>query len=249
MEQQKKNWLITAIVILILAIILIIVFWSRRNGKDDTDGGTTNPTVSSSEAGAAKTESSKISGQNNLQSYMKEQDDIMSDMMEDMHAVQKTGNASVHFLKGMTPHHESAIEMAESYLTYGGDNSKLKKLAYDIIEVQTKEIDDMEDMIKKIEDSGKKDEEKEAGYLQEYDKMMESHHDGGHTSHNMPANVDQAFAEGMIMHHQMAVDMAKAILTYTDEEDVKSMAQAIVEAQEMEIEQMQEILMELGKES
>lgn len=34
------------------------------------------------------------------------------------------------------------------------------------------------------------------------------------------ATIDTAFAEGMLMHHQMAVDMAKDILEYTDESQV-----------------------------
>ena len=44
------------------------------------------------------------------------------------------------------------------------------------------------------------------------------------------------------MHHQMAVDMAKDILDYTDEEEVKQLAQEIIDVQEKEIEQMQKLI-------
>ena len=71
--------------------------------------------------------------------------------------------------------------------------------------------------------------------------MMSSHH-SSHASHGTPANVEAAFAEGMIMHHQMAVEMAQAILGNTDEEQVTILAQSIIEAQQTEIAQMQDIL-------
>ncbi len=36
----------------------------------------------------------------------------------------------------------------------------------------------------------------------------------------------------MIMHHQMAVDMARDILEYTDYEEIRTMAQNIIDVQE-----------------
>ena len=51
-----------------------------------------------------------------------------------------------------------------------------------------------------------------------------------------------AFAEGMIMHHQMAVDMARDILDYSEQEEVKKLAQDIIDVQEKEIEQMQKLI-------
>ena len=55
-------------------------------------------------------------------------------------------------------------------------------------------------------------------------------------------DVEQAFAEGMLMHHQMAVDMSKAILDYTDNDEVRKLAEDIIDAQEKEIQQMQDII-------
>ena len=37
------------------------------------------------------------------------------------------------------------------------------------------------------------------------------------------------------MHHQMAVDMARDILEYTDYEEIRTMAQNIIDVQEKEI--------------
>ena len=67
-------------------------------------------------------------------------------------------------------------------------------------------------------------------------------------SHHMDTSdvdsLDQAFAEGMIMHHQMAVDMARDILEYTDYEEIRTMAQNIIDMQEKEIAQMEKIVKE-----
>ncbi|MFR3823734.1 MAG: DUF305 domain-containing protein [Hungatella hathewayi] len=64
----------------------------------------------------------------------------MRNMMRDMENIPKTGNASIDFLNGMIPHHESAVEMADSFLEYGGNNETLKKLAETIKTTQTEEI-------------------------------------------------------------------------------------------------------------
>ena len=81
---------------------------------------------------------------------------------------------------------------------------------------------------------------KEEAYLKEYDEMMEGHHSGHGSSDTQ--DLDTAFAEGMVMHHQMAVDMARSILEYTDDEEVTQLANAIIEQQEVEISQMKGIL-------
>ena len=43
--------------------------------------------------------------------YVTEQNDIMNKMQEGMDKVQDTGNATLDFLYGMIPHHESAVEI------------------------------------------------------------------------------------------------------------------------------------------
>ncbi|KKO09241.1 hypothetical protein LCGC14_0035820 [marine sediment metagenome] len=59
-------------------------------------------------------------------------------MHEDM-AMSFTGNPDVDFAKGMIPHHEGAIAMAEIVLQYGEDE-KIRQLAEEIIAAQESEI-------------------------------------------------------------------------------------------------------------
>ena len=140
------------------------------------------------------------------------------------------------------PHHQAAVDMAESYLKYGGENKELKELAENIIEVQREEIDQMEKMAGSLKEKGTHNEDQAKAYRQEYDKMFEDGAHGHHMPDSSPATVDEAFAEGMMMHHQMAVDMARSILEYTDDEEVTQLANAIIEQQEVEISQMKGIL-------
>jgi uncharacterized protein (DUF305 family) len=51
---------------------------------------------------------------------------------------------------------------------------------------------------------------------------------------------DRAFIDGMIVHHQGAVAMAKAALKFAKHQEVKDMANAIITTQTKEIEQMKQ---------
>lgn len=211
-----------AIVILILVIIFSILYIGRQN----TNGGETNiikNTDNDSEVSA----------------YLKEQNTILADMMTNM-SVQESGSAELDFLIGIIPHHEAAIDMTKSYLKYGGKNKKLKKLAEKIIEEHTEEIGEMRILVKKIQNLERIDNENERAYLDSYNKMMASHQDMAHETETA-SDVEAAYIEGMVIHHQMAVDMAEAILKNTLHDEIKDIAEDIIEMQREEISQMEEI--------
>jgi DUF305 family protein family protein len=48
-------------------------------------------------------------------------------------------------------------------------------------------------------------------------------------------NVDADFVNGMIPHHQGAVDMAKVVLAFGKDPEIRKLAEAVVQAQESEI--------------
>lgn len=182
-----------------------------------------------------------LNGGNALDKYLTEQASIMMGMEDEMLIRESSGSASVDFLKGMIPHHEAAVSMSESYLKYGGEIPELEDMARDIITAQKKELDQMNELLKQYEADGEEDPEKETQYLEEYSKMFGADSMSHHTGHAAAENIDQAFAEGMIMHHKMAVDMAEDILEYTEYDEIRELAQNIIDVQTEEIERMKEL--------
>jgi uncharacterized membrane protein (UPF0136 family) len=57
---------------------------------------------------------------------------------------------------------------------------------------------------------------------------------------------DKAFIEGMIPHHQGAIDMAEAAQKSAKHEEIKRMADAIISAQQQEIDQMNQWMKDWG---
>lgn len=180
----------------------------------------------------------------NIKNYLSEQKSEMNTMMEDMKNIKHTGDPAIDFLYGMIPHHKAAIEMSESLLKYGGEKAEIKKIAENIITNQSKEIEQMEDMIKRMELNPKVDEKKEQDYFKEYNNMLNKHKNNDMSNVN---NVDKAFVMEMIKHHEMAVSMSEIVLKYTDNKDVADLAQNIIESQKAEIKQMKEIINTMEK--
>ena len=72
------------------------------------------------------------------QAYMQS----MQGMHDKMQAMTPTNDPSRAFVMMMKPHHQAAVEMAETYLKYGND-PMLTKMAKNIVNSQKKEIAEM----------------------------------------------------------------------------------------------------------
>lgn len=146
-----------------------------------------------------------------------------------------------HFITMMIPHHENAIAMANMALTRA-EHPEIKQLAKNIKTSQSQEIEQMRAWYKKWygTDVPKVDGNNIGGGMMHGGKrgMM------GNMRTDLAAlskakNFDQAFIEEMIPHHQMAVMMSQHLLSNAVHPEMKQLAQAIIQAQTKEINEMQ----------
>ena len=137
----------------------------------------------------------------------------------------------LRFIDAMIPHHEGAVEMAEVALK-NAEHEEVRQLAEDIVSTQRAEIE----LLRGIR-------ERESGPAEPTMGMPEGEMNGmiGMTDPRELANpepFDRAFIDAMIPHHQSAIGMAEVALRESKNEEIRSLAQDIVDAQRREIGQM-----------
>lgn len=171
--------------------------------------------------------------------YLQEENSIMNQMLEEMNVIPHTEDISIDFLYSMIAHHEGAIDISKTLLKYGGEKKEVKTIAENIIADQSEEIKTMENLIKELKVKSEIDTEKEKEYLSKYNKILEKNKI---KDKSKPLSVDKVFVKDMIKHHEMAVEMSKLILEYTNDVNIKNIAKNIIEKQNKEIEKMKTIL-------
>lgn len=233
---KHKNYHMYGILAIII-LILLIIFFSLYIGRNTNGSSASNTSPPASSPG---TDIIKDTGDDaEVTAYLEEQDTIISDMLENMR-VKESGSAELDFLISMIPHYEASIDLSKSYLLLGGQNKKLKELAREIIDEQLEEIDNMRELIKEFQTPDITSKEKEKEYLNIYNKIISSHQNISDET-AASSNVEEAYIEGMVIHHQMAADMAETILKYSSNRKICNIAENIFEMQKKEISQMEEI--------
>jgi len=157
----------------------------------------------------------------------------MNDMMAKMDAQKMKGNVDHDFAHHMLEHHKGAVAMADIELRDGKD-ATMRALATQIKADQLKEIGEMEPIAERLDNAPTN--YKPLDPADPFTSKMKASMDG--MMKNMPAavaNTDMNFNMLMTVHHQSAVDMAKAELVHGKDTKLKAMAQMMVNAQEKEI--------------
>ena len=167
-----------------------------------------------------------------LKDYTKSMTSMHNEMMVGM----GYNDPDTAFAKGMLGHHRGAVDMAKIELKYGTDET-MRKLAQDIIDSQQLEIDILNKWLASHPDAPKPKPNTEAMQAA-YAKGMNTMHSDMMLGIAEPV-ADMAFARGMLPHHIGAVDMAKVQLQYGTDEEMRKLAQDIIDAQQPEIELMQ----------
>ena len=135
----------------------------------------------------------------------------------------------IMFAEMMIPHHQQAIEMSDIAMQNSKDPDVLA-LAQQIKDAQAPEIEEMK--------SWGASSDAHMGHMMDGilsdDEMTELRMATG-------PEFDRLFLEGMIKHHEGAIDMAEMVID-SKKADVAALAKAIIEAQRTEISAMKELL-------
>jgi uncharacterized protein (DUF305 family) len=168
-------------------------------------------------------------------------------------------DTDIMFIRMMIPHHEGAIEMAE-LIPERTDREELLELRSEIIDEQEAEIELMCDLLEEAdvagcdevggmmphemgemmggEDMGDMMRNGEMEEMMPQDQMM-THDEKRDLRRAEDEEFDCLFAEHMISHHEGAVMMSEHVLEEGESDRVADLADEIVEAQQEEIEQME----------
>ncbi len=172
----------------------------------------------------------------NMSPMLKDYTASMTTMHEEMMKGMSFNNPDTAFAQGMLGHHIGAVAMAKVQLKYGKD-AEMLQLAQNIIDAQQAEITQMQSWLASHPDATEPAPDTEA-MQQAYAQGMDTMHSEMMQGITDP-NPDMAFARGMLPHHVGAVDMAEVQLKYGKDEEMRKLAQQIIDAQQAEIKQMQ----------
>jgi uncharacterized protein (DUF305 family) len=213
---KNNNIQIVAIVAIVAVAAILIYALSNNNGMMDDNNMMGN---NSSQQASSSSLVDKNSAEYKMYSELQGED---YDRM---------------FISNMIEHHKGAVDMAELALT-NAKHQEIKDMANDIIAAQSKEITDMESW------------QKDWGYPSSSGEMMMDHSamgmmaDMGQMTEELKSLTgdafDKAFLASMIEHHQSAINMAYSGQLNAKHDEVKTLTQAIVDAQSSEIAQMRQ---------
>jgi uncharacterized protein (DUF305 family) len=150
-------------------------------------------------------------------------------MHKDM-SITFSGNADVDFARGMIPHHQGAIDMAEIVLKFGKD-AEVAKLARNIIAAQQAEIAQMQAWIAR--NGSLPAGPDAASSTKAYGEVNASMHAA--MTMAFTSNPDVDFLKGMIPHHEGAVAMAKVLLQFGKDAELRKLGEDVVRTQTEEI--------------
>jgi uncharacterized protein (DUF305 family) len=137
----------------------------------------------------------------------------------------------IAFAEQMIPHHEQAIEMSE-IAQLNTTNPDVLQLAQKIKDAQSPEIELMKSW------TGVKA-STHAGHMM--DGML-SQSELSELRQAKGKEFDRLFLQGMIKHHQGAIEMAQEVAT-SKNKDVANLSAVIIAAQKLEIDTMNELLL------
>lgn len=156
----------------------------------------------------------------------------MNEMMQKMHASKPKGNTDHDFAHHMLEHHKGAVVMADIELRDGKD-AIMRQMAEKIKADQLQEITALGAAATRLDSAPTNYQPNDPA--DPFTSKMKASMDAMMPMPKTVADPDMNFNMLMTVHHQSAVDMAKAELAHGKDTKLKQMAQQIIDAQEKEI--------------
>lgn len=152
-------------------------------------------------------------------------------MMDELPEVMGDVPIEALFIDGMIPHHQLAVEMAQQALEEA-EHEELRQIAQQIIEAQQAEIEQLQQWREE--------------WYPDIEPSMGMQMDGMLTLEDMMLSTDESipfdlrFVDAMIIHHGGAITMAQQLLGVAERQELRRLAQEIIDAQQAEIEQLRQ---------
>ncbi len=146
----------------------------------------------------------------------------------------------IAYMSMMIEHHRGAVEMAQQALRVSKD-ARIRRAAQEIIDVQNQEIAQLTAWLKAW--YGVAPSQRYMNLMRSDMRGMMDSAMGGMQAHaGMVMPVDRAFLEGMIPHHQDAIDMSELAMKKATKPELRKFAQGVIDTQSKEIRQYREWL-------
>lgn len=160
--------------------------------------------------------------------------------MKSMGALEKLSGKDfdIAYMSMMIEHHKGAVEMAQAILEVSKD-ARVRRAAQDIIAVQNREVTQLTAWLRGW--YGVAPSKLYMGMMRDDMKTMMNTAMTGIKGQSP----DRAFLEGMIPHHQDAIDMSELALKKAARAELRRFAQGVIDVQAREIEQYREWLKSL----
>lgn len=148
----------------------------------------------------------------------------------------------LNYITNMIPHHQGAIDASQILLKYS-KNPTIRKIAQRIIKDQKAEIEEFSTLLPTLETQKKLYSPKEVTLFNQQAKADKNTMIQEMDNLSLTPNINKNFLAIMIFHHQYAIDISKEILKYTQNEQIRIIAQRIIQTQEQEVKEFETLLL------
>lgn len=187
-----------------------------------------------------------VFAETNEEIYMKENKLIIENLSTNLSCAPQTGNVNLDYLYQMLQQNKGAIDMAKNLLNNNGEdnsenNKEVDQIAKDTIKNESITIATIEDIMKTLIDNLTEDKVKESSYIKEYNIILKEML-LNFKNLKPTGDINKDFLQTMIIHQEAIIKMANSIIKYTDNVDVKNIAQNDIKSKKANIETMKNII-------